>query len=1062
MKRLNIYSIALLTFFLAFSLAASAQLDSRNRTVETIVADNLAQLPAQNADTYNQIVSELAGTGSKGVEQIAGMLTNAATGKNATFEYALNGIADYVNAPGNANLKESVREGLVNSLEKCTDNVNKAFLITLIQKFATKDNLSVFTKYLSDDYLKGYAVRAIEATPDIDNAIIDMVMNGGLDEASLADIVAFKNIRNEEVENVLISWLKGSNDATTQRSIYHALGKIGTIASLKELKASGAEDDYLSLLNNLSSSNNKKVQKALSKEIKVLQNSGKDYLRIAALELLFKSDKKNLTDNILSALKDGSRQYRTAALEYAKIYAGSNIFSAVANQMSTLSDASKQDVVSWLGSNHRTDQVDVVIGAMNSSDTDLANAAILAAGKIGGRKALNALTSKLNGNNIHYVDSALLAFNGNIEDGIIAALNGDVATQAAALQLASARKMYKAYDKVTSLLNSFDANVKSAAYDALAGVVQPSNFAALCTMLESDQNTAKIQQAALNAIKTLSGDEQYNLINSQLAKTSKADLYYPLLGQAGNSAAIEKLLSAYNSGSNKAEALKSLLTVNNPEMIDILYSLAAKESASNKDNILNRYLALVKASDKNNIQKFQLLSDALNLKPSIAVQNALVENLGTTKNFPALMAVSKFLDGASKLHAASAVMSLMNNKEVNLLGGPVAKSVLKKAQDVYRAQTDADSGYAIDQINGLLEKCTDNGFAPVDVMDAAYKKPFKSAKSYENFEMYIDWKSDDAATVSVRSMPEVTLNSTEVAFNFSEAKGVAKKGEWNNLYIKVLNDRIFVFSNGEKVVENAIMKNTPENKSINAKGLIEITAGKNGSVMLRNLYINELPSTPVYILPEEEKKAGFEVLFDGRSLEKWHGNTTAYVPVDGNIYVTANYGGTGNLYTNKKYSDFVYRFEFCFGVEGVNNGIGIRTKEGADAAYEGMEIQVLDHDAPIYADLQPYQQHGSVYGIIVPKHIDFGPIGTWHKEEIKAVGDHITVTVDGVVVTDGDIRQACQGHNVAPDGADVNPYTVDHKNHPGLFNKDGYISFCGHGAGVMFRNVRILDLSKKK
>lgn len=1062
MKRLNIYSIALLAFFSAFSLVASAQLDSRNRTVETIVADNLAQLPAQNADTYKQIISELTGTGSKGIEQIADMLTNAATGKNATFEYALNGIADYVNAPGNSNLKENVRQGLVNSLDKCNDNANKAFLITLLQKFATKDNLSVFTKYLSDDYLKGYAVRAIEATPDIDNDIINMVKNSSLDKASLADIVAFKGVKDIDVEKTLLSWLKGDNDATTQSSIYHALGKIGTFASLKDLKASGAEDDYLSLLDNLSSLDNKKVQKTLSKEIAGLQNSGKDYLRIAALQLLCKSDKKNLSNNILSALKDGSRQYRTAALEYAKKYAGSSIFSTVANQMSTLSDAAKQDVISWLGSNHRTDQIDVVISAMNSSNTDLANAAILAAGKIGGQKALNALTGKLNGNNIHYVDSALLAFNGNIEDGIISALSGDAATQAAALKLASARKMYKAYDKVTSLLNSSDAKVKSAAYDALAGVVQPSNFVALCTMLESGQNSSKIQQAALNAIKTLSGDEQYDLINSQLTKTSKVDLYYPLLGQAGNNAAIEKLLEAYNSGSNKAEALKSLLTVNNPKMIGILYELASKESASNKDNILSRYLTLVRGSNRNNIQKFRLLANALNLDPSIAVQNALVEALGTTTNFPALMTASKYLDGASKLHAASAVMSLMNNKEVNLLGGSVAKSILKKTQDVYRAQTDADSGYAIDQINGLLEKCVDNGFASVEVTDVAYKKPFKSAKSYENFEMYVDWKSDNDATISVRSMPEVTLNPTEVIFNFSDAKGVAQKGEWNNLYIKVLNDRIFISSNGEKVVENAIMKNIPESKSINDKGLIEIVTGKNGSVQLRNLYINELPNTPVFTLPEDEQKSGFEVLFDGRSLEKWHGNTTAYVPVDGNIYVTANYGGTGNLYTNKKYSDFVYRFEFCFGVEGVNNGIGIRTKEGADAAYEGMEIQVLDHDAPIYADLQPYQQHGSVYGIIVPKHIDFGPIGTWHKEEIKVVGDHITVTVDGVVVTDGDIRQACQGHNVAPDGGEVNPYTVDHKNHPGLFNKDGYISFCGHGAGVMFRNVRILDLSKKK
>ena len=37
---------------------------------------------------------------------------------------------------------------------------------------------------------------------------------------------------------------------------------------------------------------------------------------------------------------------------------------------------------------------------------------------------------------------------------------------------------------------------------------------------------------------------------------------------------------------------------------------------------------------------------------------------------------------------------------------------------------------------------------------------------------------------------------------------------------------------------------------------------------------------------------------------------------------------------------------------------------GVDAAYHGMEIQILDHDAPIYKNLRIYQQHGSVYGII--------------------------------------------------------------------------------------------------
>ena len=197
-------------------------------------------------------------------------------------------------------------------------------------------------------------------------------------------------------------------------------------------------------------------------------------------------------------------------------------------------------------------------------------------------------------------------------------------------------------------------------------------------------------------------------------------------------------------------------------------------------------------------------------------------------------------------------------------------------------------------------------------------------------------------------------------------------------------------------------------------------------------------------------------------MHKWTGNTTNYVPLDGTIYVTAQYGGSGNLYTKKEYADFILRFEFQFVQEGVNNGIGIRTPMGVDAAYHGMEIQILDHDAPIYKNLREYQQHGSVYGIIPAKRVKFPPLGTWNVEEIRAVGDRITVTVNGEVILDGDIREACQGHNVAPDGGKKNPYTVDHRNHPGLFNASGHIGLLGHGPGIKFRNIRIKELPCSK
>jgi len=221
---------------------------------------------------------------------------------------------------------------------------------------------------------------------------------------------------------------------------------------------------------------------------------------------------------------------------------------------------------------------------------------------------------------------------------------------------------------------------------------------------------------------------------------------------------------------------------------------------------------------------------------------------------------------------------------------------------------------------------------------------------------------------------------------------------------------------------------------------------------------------PTSSLTDQEKKQGFEMLYDGTDLDKWIGDKDGYKSFNGVINTTAEYGlSSGNLYTAKEYTDFIYRFEFVFLEPGVNSGVGIRTPQNVDAAYDGMcECQILDHDCPIYAGLNAYQVHGSAYGIIPAKRVVHKALGEWNCEEIEVRGTHIKVTLNGEVITDGDLREACQGHNVAPDGSDTNPYTVDHRNHPGMFNKKGHISFCGHGKGLQFRNIRILDLSKKR
>ena len=493
------------------------------------------------------------------------------------------------------------------------------------------------------------------------------------------------------------------------------------------------------------------------------------------------------------------------------------------------------------------------------------------------------------------------------------------------------------------------------------------------------------------------------------------------------------------------------------------------------------------------------------------MQAKLLGYLSGVYALPALMLAAEYLDDAQTAAPAAAAVKTIVAKCNPMPGGEAVCKALERAHEVYKelAKSDADAGYAVDELTGLLGKIPADGFAvlPADglagwtavavnpaeakrlparqvaklrkaageavaanwgaadgLLEFAAETPatIGTEKEYENFELWIEWRSEGEAGMAVRSMPLIRLGGaagTGLA-DGKAARTVADNapGTWNTLYVKVVDDRITLVENGVKVAENAVMTNLcAPGEPVYAQGRIEL-AGQGALVAFRNLWINELPSTPVFSLPADEAAAGYEVLFDGRSLYKWTGNTTNYVPLDGTIDVTATYGGSGNLYTVGEYGDFILRFEFRFLTEGVNNGIGIRTPMGVDAAFHGMEIQILDHDAPIYKDISDYQQHGSVYGVIAADRVKFGELGEWNTEEIRAVGDRITVTVNGRVILDGNIREACRGHNVSEDGSKVNPYTVDHRNHPGLFNKSGHIGLLGHGAGIQFRNLRVLDL----
>ncbi|MBT5738209.1 MAG: DUF1080 domain-containing protein [Planctomycetes bacterium] len=194
-----------------------------------------------------------------------------------------------------------------------------------------------------------------------------------------------------------------------------------------------------------------------------------------------------------------------------------------------------------------------------------------------------------------------------------------------------------------------------------------------------------------------------------------------------------------------------------------------------------------------------------------------------------------------------------------------------------------------------------------------------------------------------------------------------------------------------------------------------------------------------------QQLGSWKPLFDGSSSKGWIGHTDGYQFSAGEIQCTE--GNGGNIYTEDQFDDFILRFEFKLS-PGANNGLGLRTPSSGDAAYAGMEAQILDNSADKWANLKPYQYHGSIYGVVPARRGFQKSVGEWNQQEVRCDGRQVKIILNGHVIIDANLDSVSQGG------------TLDGRDHPGLMRASGHIGFLGHGDAVAFRNLRIQPLNR--
>jgi 3-keto-disaccharide hydrolase len=352
------------------------------------------------------------------------------------------------------------------------------------------------------------------------------------------------------------------------------------------------------------------------------------------------------------------------------------------------------------------------------------------------------------------------------------------------------------------------------------------------------------------------------------------------------------------------------------------------------------------------------------------------------------------------------------------------------------------------------------------------KDPYLATKrDYRDFEMWVDWKigAGGDSGIYVRGTPQVQIwdpDDPDVKVVHGAEKGSGalwnnKKnerfptekadkpiGEWNRMYIRMVGPYVTVKLNDKQVVDNVILENyyKPEIPIYAAGPIYLQTHGS--ETHFRNVFVREiLPAEADKLLAEiQGDDEGFAPVFNGKNLDGWIGAVDDFEVKDGAIQCKPERGG--NLLTKDTFDNFVLRFEFKL-PPGGNNGVGIRAPDSQDQlAYEAMEIQILDDDDPMYADLHDYQVHGSLYGLAPAARGYLRPDGEWNVEEITLDGDKLKVNVNGFDVLNVNI-------------ADARKKPLDGKEHPGASRAEGHIAFCGHNDPVAIRNVRVKRLSNE-
>lgn len=148
----------------------------------------------------------------------------------------------------------------------------------------------------------------------------------------------------------------------------------------------------------------------------------------------------------------------------------------------------------------------------------------------------------------------------------------------------------------------------------------------------------------------------------------------------------------------------------------------------------------------------------------------------------------------------------------------------------------------------------------------------------------------------------------------------------------------------------------------------------------------------------------WEILFDGKGMEKWRGKSGAGFPTKGwkvekgLLFLD---GKGGDIMTKEKYGDFELVFDFNF-TENANSGVKyfvdtLVNEENGKVMVNGPEYQIIDdyNHPEVKKDRNGLISTASTYLLYAPNNKNLNPHGQWNTGKILARGGKVEHWLNG-------------------------------------------------------------------